>query len=229
MNLEHIIQGRETTLLERASTKAILSDALENNTPKINAMMSAYEVGIVKILEDNYPLSALMRTTLINKLTSQYSMQEAVASWAVDQWKTIMTPSVIKGLIAAREEKEAERQKKINQLGELPAPIEIEPPMPAVPDFDSQPDLTTKADIADYYTNVKLSKVEGKIFVPCGVGTTDNGFYICGIKEDPVSSAPAVFALVYNYLTRNSTILPEDYPHYLKRISTSSITNEFTG
>ena len=93
--------------------------------------------------------------------------------------------------------------------------------LPAVPDFDSQPDLTTKADIADYYTNVKLSKVKGKIFVPCGVGTTDNGFYICGIKEDPVSSAPAVFALVYNYLTRNSTILPEDYPHYLKRISTT--------
>lgn len=217
MNLEQVIQGREITLLERASTKAIISDALANNLQQINAMMSAYEIGIVKVIEENYPLSVIMRTALINKLTSQYSMQEVVATWAVDQWMHMMTPAVIRGVIAAREEKEEERIKAITQATAtediLPAPI--------VPEIDTPIDLTTKTDIADYYTNVRISKVEGKIFIPCGVGTTDNGFFICGIKEEPVSSAPAVFALVYNYLTRNSTILPEDYPHYLNRVSTT--------
>lgn len=93
-----------------------------------------------------------------------------------------------------------------------------EPPVPSI--FDTG-ELMSKADLADFYLNVTLRKAEGKIYIPCGVGTTDNGFFICGIPEVPVSNAPGVFALVYNYLTRSSTILPEDYPHYLRSVTTA--------
>ena len=37
MNLKHILHGHAITLLEQKSTKAILSDAFNNDKPKINA------------------------------------------------------------------------------------------------------------------------------------------------------------------------------------------------
>ncbi|MGN0884148.1 MAG: DEAD/DEAH box helicase [Candidatus Spyradosoma sp.] len=80
--------------------------------------------------------------------------------------------------------------------------------------------------IQDCCTNVSLRKIKGKIYIPCGVGNTDIGFYICGIDEKKCSEAPTVFALVYNYLTRNSCIRPGDYPsgdypRYLKTKKTT--------
>ena len=47
MELKKILHGHAITLLERKSTKAILSDAFHNDMPKINALMSAYDIGIV--------------------------------------------------------------------------------------------------------------------------------------------------------------------------------------
>ena len=56
MNLKQILQGHAITLLERQSTKAILSDAFNNDMPKINALMSAYDIGIVTTIKTNFPL-----------------------------------------------------------------------------------------------------------------------------------------------------------------------------
>ena len=222
MSLEKVIRGHEATLLERSSTKAIVSDAFANNIQQINALMSAYDAGVVKTVEEKHPLSALARTNLINKLISNYSMNESAATWAIDCWKKVLTKSVIEALIAARAEREAERLAKLNKESILDNDlVKTDPIVPDIPGLEDSIELSTKVDIIDYYTNVKLEKVDGKIFIPCGVGTTDNGFYICGISEMKVSTAPAVFALVYNFLTRNSTILPEDYPHYLNQVSTT--------
>lgn len=223
MSLERIIQGHEATLLERSSTKAIVSDAFANNIQQVNALMSAYDAGVVKAIEEKHPLSALVRTNLINKLISQYSMNESAATWAIDCWKKVLTKSVIAALAQARTEREATRLEKLKGINEQPTnkPAYEVPVIPEIQFSEDSLSLSTKADIIDFYTNVKLKKVEGKIFIPCGVGTTDNGFYICGIPEVRVSTAPAVYALVYNFLIRNSTILPEDYPHILDQISTT--------
>lgn len=221
MNLKQILRGHAITLLERKSTKAILSDALNNDIPKINALMSAYDIGIVTTIQDNFPLGNLERSNAINKLIKQHSMLENKAAWAVDQWIAAIDGDVIVEMQAAQAQLDDEKEERLfggtaDLWGDLELPSSHDdPPDPTPIDF------LTKSEQVDYYTNVRLDKVKGKIFIPCGVGNTDNGFYICGISEKDCSTAPTVFALVYNYLVRNSCITPEDYPHYLNTISTT--------
>ena len=74
MNLKQILHGHAATLLERQSTKAILSDAFNNDIPKINALMSAYDIAIVTSIQVHFPLSNLERSNAINKLIKQHSM-----------------------------------------------------------------------------------------------------------------------------------------------------------
>ncbi len=215
MNLNQIFRGHATTLLERKSTKAILSDAFHNDMPKINALMSAYDIGIVTTIQEHFPLGSLERINVINKLMKQHSMLEDKASWAIDQWIEAIDSAVLREMQAAQEQlkkEDEERRRTLWVAPELPGSYD-EPAEPAPIDF------TDKSEQVDYYTNVHLDKKQGKIYIPCGVGNTDNGFYICGIAEKECSDAPAVFALVYNYLTRNSCITPEDYPHYLNSIT----------
>lgn len=221
MDLKQIFRGHAITLLERKSTKAILSDAFNNDMPKINALMSAYDVGIVTIIQDNFPLEKLERINVINQLIKQYSMLEDKASWAVDQWIDAIDSAVIREMQTAQEQLIKEKEDKLAALNEsLFSDLEL----PSSHDDSSEPmaiDFTDKADQTYYYTNVRLDKIKGKIYIPCGIGNTDNGFYICGIQEKDCSDAPTVFALVYNYLIRNSCITPEDYPHYLNTITTT--------
>lgn len=218
MNLKQILRGHAITLLERTSTKAILSDVFSNDIPKINALMSAYDIGIVTTIQEHFPLGNLERSNTINKLIKQHSMLEDKATWAVDQWIDAIDSAVIREMQAEHEQREKEKAEKLLKDPwedlELPSSHDVSPePVPI--------DIANRSDLVDYYTNVHLDKVKGKIFIPCGVGNTDNGFYICGINEVECSSAPTVFALVYNYLTRNSCITSEDYPHYLNSVSTT--------
>ncbi|MCD8099061.1 MAG: DEAD/DEAH box helicase [Oscillospiraceae bacterium] len=217
MNLNQIFRGHAITLLERKSIKAILSDAFNNDIPKINALMSAYDIGIVTIIQNHFPLGSLGRSNVINKLIKQHSMLEDKASWAVDQWIEAIDSAVIREMQAAQEQLEKEKKERTYTLwAELGLPSsndELSEPTPI--------DFADKSAQVDYCTNVHLDKKQGKIYIPCGVGNTDNGFYICGIAEKECSDAPTVFALVYNYLTRNSCITPEDYPHYLNSVTTT--------
>lgn len=221
MDLKQILRGHAITLLERKSTKAILSDAFNNDIPKINALMSAYDIGIVTTIQEHFPLGNLERSSAINKLIKQHSMLEDKAAWAVDQWIDAVDSAVIREMKDAQEQLEKENENKLfggddDPWAELGLPSSHDtPPDPTPIDFSD------KSEQVDYYTNVCLDKVKGKIFIPCGVGNTDNGFYICGISEKDCSAAPTVFALVYNYLIRNSCITPEDYPHYLNTVSTT--------
>jgi len=221
MNLKQILRGHAITLLERKSTKAILSDALNNDIPKINALMSAYDIGIVTTIQDNFPLGNLERSNAINKLIKQHSMLEDKAAWAVDEWIAAVDSAVIREMKDAQEALEKEKEEKLLAAqGDPWADLEL----PSSHGGSSDPapvDFTDKSEQVDYYTNVHLDKIKGKIYIPCGVGNTDNGFYICGISEKECSAAPTVFALVYNYLVRNSCITPEDYPHYLNTVSST--------
>ena len=146
-------------------------------------------------------------------------MLEDKATWAVDQWIAAIDSAVIREMQAAQAQLDKEKEEKLfggnDDLWEdLPSSHDDGPAPTAV-------DFADKSDQVDYYTNVRLDKIQGKIYIPCGVGNTDNGFYICGISEKHCSEAPTVFALVYNYLVRNSCITPEDYPHYLNTVATT--------
>lgn len=221
MNLEQILRGHAMTLLERKSTKAILSDAYNNDMPKINALLSAYDIGIVTTIQEHFPLGNLERSNAINKLIKQHSMLEDKATWAVDQWIDAVDSTVIREIQAAQEQLKKEKEEKSFD-GKVDLWATLGPPSSHDASLDPTPiDFVDKSEQMDYYTNVHMDKVKGKICIPCGVGNTDNGFYICGIIEKECSVAPTVFALVYNFLIRNSCITPEDYPRYLNTVHTT--------
>ena len=213
MELKTIVRGHAEALLERATTKSLLSDAFNNDISKINALMSAYDTGIIQLIQDNYPVEEIVRSNAINKLITLHNMLAKNAAWAIDLWIGTVDSDIIKELKEAKQAKEDERQSKLSTYES------------DIDDFDSlSSHAVTPAGIEGkedhkYYINVSYKKQSGKIFIPCGVGNTDLGFYIIGIKEKDCSSAPSVFALVYNYLMRNSTITPEDFPHYLNTLN----------
>ena len=78
-------------------------------------------------------------------------------------------------------------------------------------------DLFTKEDASDYYINVHHNRKNNSIYIPCGIGKTDNGFYIYGIPNERMCTHQSsdLFALVYNFLIRNSTISEEEVPSFL--------------
>lgn len=113
MNLKQILHGHAVTLLERQSTKAILSDALNNDVPKINALMNAYDIGIVTSIQSQFPLGNLERSNAINKLIKQHSMLEDKATWAVDQWIAAIDGAVIREMQAARAQLDKEKEERL--------------------------------------------------------------------------------------------------------------------
>ena len=73
------------------------------------------------------------------------------------------------------------------------------------------------------FINPTLAESEDRIFIPCGVGNTDNGFFIYGIKKQLMCSHrdSNIYALIYNYLVRCAHIHTEDIPKYIQGLSTS--------
>ena len=154
MTLEQLILGHEHVLLDRNSTRAIISDALSNDLPKVNALMSAYDAGIVKLIEENFPVSFILKNNFVNKLINQYSMQEKVAAWAVEKWVSVLSPKVLEEYIKIKNEKEAEKQEIINKY----ISSENDDPIKTHTQSESNSDeLTIKNEIVDFYTNVKLN------------------------------------------------------------------------
>ena len=68
------------------------------------------------------------------------------------------------------------------------------------------------------YVNVQINKERDVICVPCGVGNTDFGFKIFGISESERCNHQYanIYALVYNYFIRSTTINPKKLPRYFK-------------
>ena len=97
----------------------------------------------------------------------------------------------------------------------------VEPPKPVVVP-PSIPELGGIVRAKEYnytnYVNVQIQKEKDVICVPCGVGNTDFGFKILGIAEVERCNHPYanIYALIYNYMIRSSTINPKGLPRFFK-------------
>ncbi len=215
MNLAQIFHGQAETLLDGQATKRVLRTAFGHDIQKANALMSAYDIGIIDLVQRHFPLDSTERAQLITQLVRYHGMLELTAEQAVDEWISMLDASLIAELKNITAD--------LAQNSGVPTLFDITYPASDPGEFENRApiDFAYRESQIDYYTNVRLDKINGKIFIPCGVGNSDNGFYICGIKEVACSTAPTVFALVYNYLLRNSCITREDYPHFLDKIKTT--------
>ncbi|MCL1881745.1 MAG: hypothetical protein FWF76_06160 [Oscillospiraceae bacterium] len=71
-----------------------------------------------------------------------------------------------------------------------------------------------------YYRNVSYKKRGNKIFVPCAMGESEYGYFICGMLESKRCVHPYanVYAVVYNYLLRSSRMRGDDKPKFFKAL-----------
>ena len=80
--------------------------------------------------------------------------------------------------------------------------------------------LSIRGEEDDYYVNPDLEESPDRIYVPCGFGNSDQGFFIYGIKKAKLCQHEFgdIYALVYNYMVRNSRMDPNELPEILKKL-----------
>ena len=63
-------------------------------------------------------------------------------------------------------------------------------------------------------------KEDSRVFIPCGLGSSDNGFFIHGLKKARLCTHQYadIYALVYNYMIRESRMEPDKLPEYLRKL-----------
>lgn len=203
-----LFHSHANILSDRQKLKAFFKDVLLNDLPKVNAMLAAYDSGVLAALQEEFPLSPHTRGRLVSILSSDYSMQPEMARWAIAKWTDEIDSDTLKQVRSA----------------ELTTPeeaLEIDAFL-LQEDESLVGDLLGKEDSDDYFVNVSYEPAQDKIYIPCGVGRADQGFYIHGIRRAHRCQHPQgnVFALVYNYLLRNSRIENGDLPRSLKDLHT---------
>lgn len=199
MELKQLFAAHPEVLLNRQLTRGVLVDCLENNIAQVNALMLAYDSGILTAIRGHNSATPAGRGRMILTLTDRYSMVEAKAAWAVDCWLSCVTAGLLEELDKARAAQNA---------SEPPPP---EPPQPP----RTTPETGLHTHTEDFYVNPKPIQDSHRVYVPCGMGNTDCGFFIHGIRKQPMcrNRHGNVYALVYNFLTRSTHV---DIPCWLK-------------
>lgn len=71
------------------------------------------------------------------------------------------------------------------------------------------------------YINPVLPECGKQIYIPCGFGQTDHGFFVHGIERTRLCEHPYadIYALIYNFLLRNTNLSLADMPEPIRKRS----------
>ena len=213
MELRILFERNPGLLLKQERVRSLLNDVFQNDMGKVNVMMSAYGTGIVEAIRKGYPVAGLEQARLTRVLVQQYAVVQDRAEWAVETWISAVSPAVIRGILAAEKAEAEEEKKRASQQAQTEKAEESTK--------SSQDELKTREDYDQFYINPAFREDDKRIFIPCGVGNTDNGFFIYGIRKCLLCNHPSanLYALVYNYLIRSSRIGKADIPKYIQTLN----------
>ena len=209
MDFQYIVLNNPIILSDRARMKGLFSDIFQNDAKKVNALMAGFDIGILKDMIDNYPVTSVAKGGYIKRITQQYPFEDRTASWIVDTFEQCLSKEIIQKLKVAEREKEAEEKKKAKQVANEAKPVS---------ETSQLSDSELLGNTENAFINPKLPVADNRVFIPCGFGETDKGFFICGIKKTVFCSHPSrnIYALVYNILVRNTNIQDQDFPQELE-------------
>lgn len=218
-------------LLSDKKVRALLGDVYMNDQLSVNLMMNAYNIGIITEMRETFPVDQFTVTRWSKKLVTDFGVSDEKARWAIDTWTAAITAQVLRDLQEAEKllmvDEEEERRKREEEARllaeEAQKRLEAEEAAREEARRNAPENrLKTKEDYNDYYINPSLEESKDYIYVPCGFGQGDNGFLIHGIKKENLCSHKDanIYALIYNYLTRSSTITEDDIPHFLQEQDT---------
>ena len=187
---------------KRLLKRAVLNDDVLTEGEAVS-LLKAYDLDIVKSLPE--ASSPLMKASMLNKLENA-GMSEAEASWAYSFWENALGQSGL--LVANPGHAPGSDGPAAEPAAAADGPVSRQPMY--MPDFED-------TDDEGYYVNPRLPKDENGVYIPCGIGNTDRGFFIHGIRRATLCQSPHsdVYALVYQYLTRSTVIRDEDIPAVL--------------
>ena len=231
MEWKDYVSSNPAILLSDKKVHALLGDVYLNDRLRVNLMMNAYNIGIITEMRDSFPVDQFTITRWTQKLVTDFGVSDEKARWAINTWTGAITAQVLKDLdvaekLAMIDEKEERRKREEEaRLWAEEAKKRMEEEEAVREEARrSTPDsrLKTKADYDDYYVNPTIEETDAYIYIPCGFGQGDNGFLIHGIKKAKLCTHPDanIYALIYNYLTRSSTITEDDIPIFLQNQDT---------
>jgi superfamily II DNA/RNA helicase len=231
MEWRDFVSRNPSVLLSDKKVRSLLSDVFMNDKLSVNLMMNAYSFGIVTELREAFPANQFTITRWTKKLVIDFGVSDEKARWAIDTWVDAITAQVLNELEAAENlllvDEGSEKRKleeEVRLLAEETKKRQEEEEAAREEGRRNTPDnrLKTKEDYDDYYINPTIDDLQEYTYIPCGFGQGDNGFLIHGIKKEKLCNhADAnVYALVYNYLIRNSTITDDDIPKFLQNQNT---------
>jgi superfamily II DNA/RNA helicase len=212
MEIRKYLRQSPEILLSRVRLRGLISDIMLNDISRINLYMKVYELGFLDNLKKEFPLNEFQRNRFILRLTREFSIIPQLAENSVDFWSKNIDKDILDRL--------NEYEKNLKRL----------PESKNKDDKISMNNNSTKQDLLDYigeystskdddkyYQNPRLIKEKNVIYIPCGFGHLDYGFYIHGIEESKYCTHPegSIYALVYNFLTRNSNISKNDIPRII--------------
>ena len=214
MEIKNYLRNEPAILLEKPRLRGLISDILLNDVSKINLIMKVYDLGLLESLKREFPLTNHEKNKYVLKLTRDYSIIQDSAIYAVDYWIRTLDKDVIDNL--RKYEKEVSSIKKTIEKVELNNTATKKMSETDISDLASS--LVTSKDEENYYQNPKIKKIRNVIYVPCGFGNLDFGFFIHGIVESPqcTHENSGIYALIYNFLIRNTIITNKDMPKFLK-------------
>ena len=195
---------RPDILLEKKKVKSFLKDLFQGDSKKLNTALWAYDMGILDVLRNETPIGNISKYHIVSKMINQYPIDKDVAEEAVDVWNKLVDKSVVKALIKFENEHEVLEEELLEYYKNT-----------QTSESDEQV-VDKKFEYEDIFVNPSLIAKGNDIYIPCGFGNSDNGFFIKGIKKEINCNHPnaTVYALIYNYLVRNSNINDEDIPHF---------------
>ncbi len=218
-------------LFSEVKIRSLLSDLYNNDQLKINLLLNAFKIGIIDEMRNSFPLEQVTKTRLTKRIVTDFGVSSDNASWAVDTWIMSMDQNLLdlineaekdlrtdKEQIRKQQEEEARLRAEEEQKRKEAEEQALEEKKRSTPDKR----LKNREDYTDYYINPQLPETTDCIYVPCGFGKGDNGFLIYGIKKALICNHKDanVYALVYNYLVRNSSFNEDDIPQFLQEIDT---------
>jgi len=187
---------------KRLLKRAVLNDNDLTEDEAVNLLI-AYDLDIVKSLPT--ASQPLMKASMLNKLENA-GMSTAEASWTYAFWEDTLSQL---GLLST------EPRHMPDSADSAAEPVNVtDASVPRQPMYMSDFEDT---DDEGYYVNPRLPEGKSGIYIPCGIGNTDRGFFIHGIHRVALCQNihADVYALVYQYLTRSTVIRDEDIPAIL--------------
>src|SRR5690606_35912155 len=181
LDLRKWIEQNPKALLDEKLLQSIFSDAFQNDTVKINLLLVAFRVNIVSSLRQSFPWNPHERSRFIKLLEAQHAIIKDRAEWAVDTWASLFSDRVKDAL--------DQYEKHLNAV-RISGHNTIPPAILVNNSIEIDRELHIRSEYDSFYINPSLNKDSTRIYIPCGIGNTDNGFFIYGIRKEKKCQHP---------------------------------------